>query len=72
MIVNIDGKDGLVRDISSGAILNTNRTEYENYIARREQAKTAKQQIAQQAEEINNIKNEIGEIKQMLVALLNK
>lgn len=72
MFVQIKSKDGLVRDMSSGAVLNTNQTELENYLARRSQSKHAKEQIAKQAEEINNIKNEICEIKQMLVALLNK
>ena len=72
MLVEIQDKDGLVRDMSSGAILNTNRTEYENYLSRREQARQAKNQLAQQAEEINNLKNDISEIKQMLVLLINK
>lgn len=72
VLVKIEGKDGLVRDISSGAILNTNRTDYENFLERKRQEKASKEQIAQQAEEINSIKNEIGEIKQMLLALLNK
>lgn len=72
MFVQIKSKDGLVRDMSSGAVLNTNQTEFENYLARKSQSKQAKEQIAKQAEEINNIKNEICEIKQMLVALLNK
>ena len=72
MFVQIKTKDGLVRDMSSGAVLNTNQTEFENYMARKSQSKQTKEQIAKQAEEINNIKNEICEIKQMLVALLNK
>lgn len=72
MFVNIKGKDGLVRDISSGAILNSNRTEYENYLSRKQQSAKAKEQFKHQEEEINNIKNELCEIKQMLLALLNK
>ena len=72
MLVEIQDKDGLVRDMSSGAILNTNKTDYENYLSRREQAKQAKFQLAQQSEEINNLKNDISEIKQMLVLLINK
>lgn len=70
--VKIDGREGLVRDLSSGAILNTNRTDYENYIARRAAEMKTKEQVAKQNEEINNIKNEMCEIKQMLLALLNK
>ena len=29
--VNIQNKDGLVRDLSSKAVINTNRIEYENF-----------------------------------------
>lgn len=63
MIVNIEGHSGLVRDISSGAVVNVNRTEYENYIAR-------KNQKATQSDEINNIKAELDQIKQMLQILI--
>lgn len=72
MLVNIKDKDGLVRDMSSGAVLNTNRTDYENYLIRQTRIKEARESKAQQAEEINSLKNEICEIKQMLLALLNK
>jgi wobble nucleotide-excising tRNase len=72
MYVNIENKNGLIRDISTGAVLNVNRTEYENYINRKKQAQLEKEQASAQAEEINNLKNEISEIKQMLIALTNK
>ena len=72
MYVKIENKDGLIRDISSGAVLNTNQTDYENYLNRKKQASLAKEQSSKQVEEINNLKNEIGEIKKMLLALMNK
>lgn len=72
MIVQIENKDGLVRDISTGAVLNTNKTEYENYLAKRQQAQLNKSEKLKQQEELNNLKNEISEIKQMLFALINK
>lgn len=72
MYVQIKDKDGLVRDMSSGAVLNTNQSEYENYLNRRNKAKLAKEQEVKQQEELNSLKNEISEIKQMLLALINK
>jgi hypothetical protein len=72
MYVKIQNKDGLVRDMSSGAVLNTNKTDYENYLQRKRQAELAKEQVSKQVEEINNLKNELSEIKQMLLALMNK
>jgi hypothetical protein len=71
-IVKIEGKDGLVRDISTSAIINTNRSEYQNYINRRDAAMTKQKQIEEHSEDINNIKTELSEIKQMLLVLINK
>ena len=71
-IVKIDGKDGLVRDISTRAIINTNVSEYQNYINRRDAALNNQKQIEEHTEDINNIKTELSEIKQMLLMLINK
>lgn len=70
--VEIEGKQGLIRDLNSGAILNTNVTEYENHIARRHQQREERRKIAQQENEINNIKQELSDIKQLLQALLRQ
>jgi hypothetical protein len=72
MYVKIKSKDGLIRDMSSGAVLNTNRSDYENYLNRKRQAELEKAQASAQAEEINSLKNELNEIKQMLILLTNK
>ena len=71
-IVKIEGKDGLVRDISTSAIINTNRSEYQNYINRRDSVLSKQRQIQEHSEEINNIKTELSDIKQMLLLLINK
>jgi hypothetical protein len=71
-IVKIEGKDGLVRDISTRAIINTNVSDYQNYINRRDAAMSKQKQIEEHSEDINNIKTELSEIKQMLLVLLNK
>lgn len=68
--LKVAGHEGLVRDISNGAILNTNLTDYENYIKQREAALQRNRQMTEQAEEINNIKNDISEIKSLLTQLL--
>jgi hypothetical protein len=68
--LKVQGHDGLVRDTTSGAILNTNLTEYENYMKQRELALKRNQQLDMQAEEINNIKSELSEIKSLLTLLL--
>jgi hypothetical protein len=64
--------DGLVRDLSSGAIINTNRSEYESYMKARERALGNDLKITQQAEDINNLKQSVSEIKELLQILVQK
>jgi hypothetical protein len=71
-VVKIQDKDSLVRDMTSGAIINTDKTEYENYLVRRNASKQMKMQIEKNSEEIAEIKNDISEIKQLLISLINK
>jgi hypothetical protein len=70
MYIKVEGNSDLVRDADTMAILNTNRTDYENYLRKRDSILSEKQQIQMQAEEINNIKEDLSEIKHMLTALL--
>jgi hypothetical protein len=72
MLIKIEGKDGLVRDMSSGAILNTNQTDYENYMNHKAQLEAQSIAEVERQAEINKLKNDVSEIKQMLVQLLNK
>ncbi len=66
------GHNGLVRDTSSGAIINTNKTEYDEYMARVREAEERENAISQHTIEINNIKNELQDIKSLILQILNK
>lgn len=70
--VKVSNAEGMVRDMSTGAVLNKNASEYEAYLAKKQQIRKNKEQMVKQIEEINNLKNELSEIKQMLLALMNK
>jgi len=70
--LKVEGLDGLIRDVSNKAILNTNSKEYETYIARRDAAKAQKQELERQGMELKEIKSEISEIKQLISILINK
>jgi len=70
--VKVKDKDGLVRDLSSGAIINNNASEYQNYIKKRDAAQQLRKDLDKQSEEINNIKSDISEIKELLITLINK
>lgn len=71
-VVKIQDSDSLVRDLSSGAIINTNNTEYQNYLNRKNSSKQMREQIKQNSDEIKEIKSDISEIKQLLISLINK
>lgn len=70
--LKVEGNSDLVRDPATMAILNTSRTDYENYLRRKESLMSDKEQLVHQAEEINNIKQDLSQIKQMLSALIEK
>lgn len=71
-LVKIESNSNLARDISSGAVINTNVSEYENYMARKKVNSDLKQQIQQNTDEIKQIKSDVTEIKNLLVSLINK
>ena len=70
--IQVDGHRDLVRDNSSGAIINRNRSAYE--IARKRAADAQKQrdEIRSATREINTLKCEKHEIKDMLKTLLDR
>ncbi len=61
-LIPVEGNPNLSRDPKTGAILNTNRSEYEKYIAQRNEREKDKQRLTQ-------LESEISEIKQLLVKL---
>lgn len=68
--LKVKGCDGLVRDVATNAILNNDTNEYQRYLAQKNANLSKKAEIERQAEEINNIKSDLNEIKQMLLTLL--
>jgi predicted transcriptional regulator len=69
--LKVEGHANLVRDTATGAILNNNRTEYEEYLDRKRKAEAREAEISQHTEDINNIKNELSDIKQLLLQLVS-
>jgi len=68
--VKVEGHTSLVRDISSNAIVNTNKSEYQIYMARRLQREKQNDELRGAVKEINNLKSEIREIKNLLKGLI--
>lgn len=71
--IKVEGHTTLVRDSSSGAVLNTNRSDYERYIRQKKLFQERNSQIDQinkHTDEINSIKDDLQEIKSMLLQMV--
>ena len=68
--LKVEGHEHLVRDINSGAIVNTNVTEYQLYMKRVKSREQQGDQIRSAVKEINNLKAELREIKGLIKELV--
>jgi hypothetical protein len=64
--LKVEGQSNLVRDSYNKAIINTNASEYQLYMARISQRKSQSDQIKGACREINNLKKELLEIKNLI------
>ena len=65
MYKNVEGHGDLVRDTSTGAILNINKDEISA-------ARRRKLERKQKEKEFEDLKNEVGDIKNMLTKIIEK
>ena len=68
--LKVEGHNALVRDVSSNAIIATNDNEFKAYQKKREIEKRNKQLIEDQLQQIESLKSDVNEIKNMLSQLL--
>jgi len=70
--LKVEGYTHLIRDTRSNAIINTNTSDYDLYMARIKARKSQSDQIRNACKEINNLKKELFEIKSLIKELGNK
>ena len=70
--VKVEGFESLVRDVKSNAIVNTNRSEYQMYMARIRAREQQGDEIRNAVKEINNLKAELREIKDLIKGVVKK
>ena len=70
--LKVQGYESLVRDTKSNGIVNTNTTEYSIYMARVRAREKQGDEIRSAVKEINNLKAELREIKDLLKGVVNK
>ena len=64
--LKVEGYTSLVRDVRSNAIVNKNVTEYQTYMKRIKSREQHGDQIRNAVKDINNLKTELREIKNLL------
>jgi hypothetical protein len=69
--LQVKGHNHLVREVSSGGIVNTNVNEYEIYMKRIRAREQHGDQIRNAVKDINNLKSELREIKGLIKELIN-
>ena len=68
--VKVESQDSLVRDMSSNAIVNNNKSEYENFLRISEQKYKEKKEFEKLKTDVNSMKNDLDEIKSMLKSIV--
>ena len=70
--IPVEGKIGLYRDTDSTAIINRDKKAYLDYMKRKKITKAKSNELNKMKEDINNVKDELGEIKGLLSTLVQK
>jgi len=68
---NVEGHTDLVRDNSTGAILNNDTSQYNQYLSLRAKRKQGTDRIDNMEDDLKSLKDDINEIKTLLKALSN-
>ena len=70
--LKVEGHEHLVRDMNSKAIINTSRSAYISAVTRSRNVQKQKDELRDATREINILKSEMHEIKNLLVKLVEK
>ena len=65
----VQGHTHLVRDLKSQAIINTDSDAYARYMARKAKQKVKDDEVRQVIRDVNELKNEMREIKNLIIGL---
>lgn len=70
--IKVEGQPNLVRDNRSNAIINTDKRAYDTYKSLKNSKLVDKKRIDQMESDLFSLKNDIGEIKDLLKEVLKK
>ena len=69
--LKVEGHRTLVRETGSNAIVNTDRNAYTIYMNRIREARKSNDDLKNACREINSLKSELKEIKELLIKVTN-
>jgi len=69
--IKVKDNENLVRDSKSNCIINTNKSEYDEYLARRKSKQNEKNKVENLEKDMDTLKNELSEIKSLLKEIIN-
>lgn len=70
--LKVEGYTHLMRDENTNSIVNTNMSEYQEYVSRRNAKSEENQKVQNIEEELASMKDDIDEIKMLLRSLVNE
>ena len=70
--IKVKGHDHLIRDPKTNAIINTNMSEYNEYLSRRDSKLKNNQKVQNLESDVANMKEDLDEIKFLLRRLINE
>lgn len=69
--LKVEGYNNLRRDPITNSIINTNMSEYQQYLSRRGLKNEENQKVQNLEQDVANIKNDLDEIKSLLRSLVD-
>lgn len=78
-LASVDGYTNLKKDTAAGGVVNVDKRSYQNYMATRNimrqqkaEQESTKETVEALTTEINSIKEDLKDIKQILMSIINK
>jgi hypothetical protein len=70
--IKVKDKDNLLRDLNSNGIINTDEESYMKYVDNYKRQLNSNKRINELEEQVSEIKDDIGEIKNLLLNLIKQ
>lgn len=67
--LKVDSDTSLIRDVDSGAIINTNKGEYDKFMRLSKKKFQEKQEMNKLKDDVEGMKSDIEEIKSLLISI---